>query len=56
MLSTAHNMPEQEIFYPYNRYWGISDDKYYYLTENEDTEEWELHCTDIEQSGPAKFV
>ena len=30
-----------------NRFYGIVDNTYYYLQENEENEEWELHVTDI---------
>ena len=32
-----------------NRFYGISNDRYYYLKENETTEEWELHFTLIKK-------
>ena len=31
-----------------NRFYGISDNIYYYLTENQESEEWEIHKTEIE--------
>lgn len=30
-----------------NRFYGITNNKFYYLKENEDDEEWELHVTEI---------
>jgi len=31
-----------------NRFYGIANDKFYYLIENEDDEEWELHAVEFQ--------
>ncbi len=35
------------VHFPYERNFTIFEDKFYWLVDNQDTEEWELHVTDV---------